>query len=121
MGMGGISVWQLLIILVIVLLIFGTKRLTGLGSDLGNAIKGFRGAMKESDAEAEAAEPQKLEQADAKGAAAGTTTGAAPGATASGTAAGNAAAGVAAGGTAAGFTAGPAAGGTGADQGKPKV
>lgn len=116
MGMGGISVWQLLIILVIVLLIFGTKRLTGLGSDLGNAIKGFRGAMKESDAEAEAAEPQKLEQADAKGAAAGTTTGAAPGATASGTAAG-AAAGVAA----AGFTAGPAAGGTGADQGKPKV
>lgn len=71
MGMGGISIWQLLIILVIVLLVFGTKRLTGLGSDLGNAIKGFRSAMKDGDAEGEAAEPQKLEQAETKGAAAG--------------------------------------------------
>ncbi len=76
MGMGGISIWQLLIILVIVLLVFGTKRLTGLGSDLGNAIKGFRSAMK--DGEGEAAEPQKLEQAEAKGA----TADAAPGANA---------------------------------------
>jgi len=49
MGIGGISVWQLLIILVIVLLIFGTKRLRNIGSDLGNALKGFRGAMREGD------------------------------------------------------------------------
>lgn len=68
MGMGGISIWQLLIVLVIVLLVFGTKRLTGLGSDLGNAIKGFRSAMKDGDEEN--ADPQKLEQADPKGPAA---------------------------------------------------
>ena len=37
MGLGGISIWQLLIILVIVLLIFGTKRLKNLGGDLGGA------------------------------------------------------------------------------------
>ena len=40
--MGGISVWQLLIILVIVVLLFGTKRLKGIGTDLGGAIKGFK-------------------------------------------------------------------------------
>ena len=45
MGIGGISIWQLLIILVIVLLLFGTKRLRGLGSDLGAAIKGFRSSV----------------------------------------------------------------------------
>jgi sec-independent protein translocase protein TatA len=45
MGIGGISVWQLLIILVIVIMLFGTKRLGTLGSDLGNAIKGFRKSM----------------------------------------------------------------------------
>ena len=45
MGLGGISIWQLLIILLIVMLIFGTKRLKGLGGDLGGAIKSFRKAM----------------------------------------------------------------------------
>ena len=45
MGIGGISVWQLLIILVIVIMLFGTKRLSTLGSDLGNAVKGFRKSM----------------------------------------------------------------------------
>jgi len=45
MGISGISLWQLLIVLLIVLLIFGTKRLKGLGSDLGGALKGFRKAM----------------------------------------------------------------------------
>ena len=45
----GISIWQLLIILVIVILLFGTKRLKGLGSDLGGAIKGFRGALKDAE------------------------------------------------------------------------
>ena len=51
MGLGGISIWQLLIILVIVLLLFGTKRLRNIGADLGNAIKGFRGAMRDGDKE----------------------------------------------------------------------
>lgn len=47
---GGISIWQLLILLVIVVLIFGTKRLRNLGGDLGSALRDFRGAMKDSDA-----------------------------------------------------------------------
>ena len=45
----GISIWQLLIILAIVLVLFGAKRLRNLGGDLGSAIKGFRSAMKEDD------------------------------------------------------------------------
>lgn len=49
MGFGGISIWQLLIILVIVLLLFGAKKLRNVGSDLGNAVKGFKGAMKEGE------------------------------------------------------------------------
>ena len=52
MGISGISIWQLLIILVIILLLFGTKKLTNLGSDLGNAIKGFRKAVSEGDSDA---------------------------------------------------------------------
>jgi len=43
----GISVTQLLIILVIVIVLFGTKRLRNIGGDLGGAVKGFRSAMKE--------------------------------------------------------------------------
>lgn len=49
MGVGGISIWQLLIILVIVVLLFGTKRLKNIGSDLGEAIRGFRSSMANSD------------------------------------------------------------------------
>lgn len=49
MGLGGISIWQLLIILVIVILLFGTKRLGSLGADLGSAIRGFRKSMQEDD------------------------------------------------------------------------
>jgi sec-independent protein translocase protein TatA len=45
MGVGGIGIWQLLIVLVIILLVFGTKKLKNLGSDLGGAIKGFKNAM----------------------------------------------------------------------------
>jgi sec-independent protein translocase protein TatA len=59
MGLGGLHIWHLLIILVIVLVLFGTKRLRGLGSDLGNAIKGFRSAVSDGDAEQD---KSKLEQ-----------------------------------------------------------
>ena len=45
--MGGIGAWQLLILLLIVVLVFGTKRLRNIGSDLGGAIKGFRKGMDE--------------------------------------------------------------------------
>ncbi len=51
--MMGISIWQLLIILAIVLLLFGAKRLRNLGSDLGASVKGFRDSMKDSDKEDE--------------------------------------------------------------------
>ena len=47
MGFGGISIWQLLIILVVVLLIFGSGKLKSLGSDLGSSIKCFKKAVKE--------------------------------------------------------------------------
>jgi sec-independent protein translocase protein TatA len=61
--MGGISIWQLLIVLVIVLLLFGTKKLRNIGGDLGSAIKNFKGAMKEGEAgeEAESKDKDKLE------------------------------------------------------------
>ncbi|MCU5772170.1 Sec-independent protein translocase subunit TatA [Erwiniaceae bacterium BAC15a-03b] len=47
--MGGISIWQLLIIAVIVVLLFGTNKLRSLGSDLGSSIKGFKKAMSDDD------------------------------------------------------------------------
>ena len=49
MGLGGIGIWQLLIILLIVFMLFGTKKLRNLGSDLGGALKGFKSAMKDED------------------------------------------------------------------------
>jgi len=49
--LSNVSIWQLLIVLVIVIAIFGTKRLKTLGSDLGSAVKGFRSAMSEADKE----------------------------------------------------------------------
>lgn len=51
--MMGISVWQLLIILAIVLVLFGAKRLKNVGSDLGGAIKGFKKSMREGEDEAD--------------------------------------------------------------------
>ena len=49
MGLGGIGIWQLLIILLIVFMLFGTKKLRNLGSDLGGALKGFKSAIKDED------------------------------------------------------------------------
>ena len=49
MGLGGISIWQLVIVLAIVVMLFGTKRLRGLGGDVGSALKGFKKAMSEDD------------------------------------------------------------------------
>ena len=63
MGLGGISLWQLLIILVIVVVIFGTKRLSSLGSDLGGAVKGFRKAMSDSEKDDD---PARIDKADAQ-------------------------------------------------------
>ena len=64
MGLGGISIWQLLIVLAIVILIFGTKRLKGLGGDLGGALKSFKQAMN-SDEEKKDPEPLESKKPDA--------------------------------------------------------
>ncbi|OUE43781.1 Sec-independent protein translocase TatA [Billgrantia desiderata SP1] len=47
--LGGISIWQLLIVLGIIILIFGTKKLRNVGSDLGGAVKGFKQAVNEGE------------------------------------------------------------------------
>jgi len=53
MGLGGISIWQLLILLAIIVMVFGTSRLRNVGSDLGSAIKGFRNSMRKDEAESD--------------------------------------------------------------------
>lgn len=60
MGIEGISPFRLLIILAIVLVLFGGKRLRSLGGDLGGAIKGFKNAMKDGEREAQTADSDRL-------------------------------------------------------------
>jgi len=70
--MGGIGAWQLLILLLIVVIVFGTKRIRNIGYDLGGAIKGFRKGMEEepesstpeqiTTEESTSAEPQKQQE-----------------------------------------------------------
>ena len=70
--MGGISIWQLLIIAVIIVLLFGTKKLRGVGSDLGSAVKGFKKAISDEDTakdaknDADFVAPQNLEKKEAE-------------------------------------------------------
>ncbi len=65
MGIGGISMWQLLILLLIVVLVFGTKRLRNMGGDLGAAVKGFRKGMEDvKDAAEEKLEPDQITSED---------------------------------------------------------
>jgi sec-independent protein translocase protein TatA len=63
----GISIWQLLIILAIVLLLFGAKRLRTVGGDLGAAIKGFRSAVKEGEEEDKSEPAKRISQGEEKG------------------------------------------------------
>ncbi|SEK82512.1 Sec-independent protein translocase subunit TatA [Nitrosovibrio tenuis] len=49
--MGSLSIWHWLIVLLVVVLVFGTKKLRNLGSDLGSAVKGFKDGMKTADEE----------------------------------------------------------------------
>jgi len=60
--MGGISIWQLLIIAVIVVLLFGTKKLRNLGGDLGSAIKGFKNAIGDEKDSADKDSANKVEK-----------------------------------------------------------
>lgn len=62
----GISIWQLLIVLLIVLVVFGAKRLRSLGGDLGSAVRGFRDAMKEDDDSRPVDQQQRLEQSSSE-------------------------------------------------------
>lgn len=65
---GGISIWQLVIVLAIIILIFGTKKLKGLGSDLGSAVKGFKEAVDkdEKNEEEKTTQQHKVIDADVK-------------------------------------------------------
>ncbi len=55
--MGSLSIWHWLIVLVIVMLVFGTKKLRNMGSDLGGAVRGFKEGMKEGDKAADTPPP----------------------------------------------------------------
>ena len=60
--MGSLSIWHWLIVLVIVMLVFGTKKLRNMGSDLGGAVKGFKYGMKEATADKSADKPAEPQQ-----------------------------------------------------------
>ena len=53
MGIGGISFWQILIILVVILILFGGKKIRTMGSDLGEGLKGFKKPIKDEDKSSE--------------------------------------------------------------------
>ncbi len=72
MGIGGISMWQLLILLLIVIMVFGTKKLRNMGGDLGAAVKGFRKGMEEE--KNDVTEKLEADAEDSTDAAADTTT-----------------------------------------------
>ena len=55
--MGSFSIWHWLIVLLIVVMVFGTKKLKNMGSDLGGAVKGFKDGMKDGSADTPAAPP----------------------------------------------------------------
>ena len=62
--MAGISIWQLVIVATIVVLLFGTKKLRGLGGDLGGAVKGFKKALSDDDNLANSLEKQQEKVVD---------------------------------------------------------
>ncbi|MCC6303077.1 MAG: Sec-independent protein translocase subunit TatA [Gammaproteobacteria bacterium] len=71
----GFSIWHLLVVLLIVVLLFGTKKLASIGKDMGGAVKGFRDAMRNPNEDEEAGEKEapRLNQADAPKAGEGKT------------------------------------------------
>jgi len=60
--MGGLSIWHWLIVLLVVVLIFGTKKLRNIGQDLGGAVKGFKEGVKGAEADADAAKAESSQQ-----------------------------------------------------------
>jgi sec-independent protein translocase protein TatA len=63
--MGSLSIWHWLVVLLIAVLIFGTKRLRSMGEDLGGAVKGFRKAMNDADQPDDEAKRLNQQQPDA--------------------------------------------------------
>jgi sec-independent protein translocase protein TatA len=59
--MGSFSIWHWLIVLVIVMLVFGTKKLRNIGQDLGGAVKGFKEGVREAESSGEPAKPEQLD------------------------------------------------------------
>ena len=57
MGFGGISIWSLLLILAIVILLFGTKKLRNVGGDLGSAIRNFKKSVKDEEVAKDESDP----------------------------------------------------------------
>ncbi|MBA4743175.1 MAG: Sec-independent protein translocase subunit TatA [Azoarcus sp.] len=62
--MGSFSIWHWLVVLVIVLLVFGTKKLRNVGSDLGGAVKGFKQGMKETETSTEDNNTNRIADSD---------------------------------------------------------
>jgi sec-independent protein translocase protein TatA len=62
--MGSLSIWHWLIVLVIIMLVFGTKKLRNIGADLGGAVKGFKEGVKEGSAESGSASAQDAKTID---------------------------------------------------------
>ena len=60
--MGGLSIWHWLIVLLVVVLIFGTKKLRNIGQDLGGAVKGFKEGVRGAETEADAAKTASAQQ-----------------------------------------------------------
>lgn len=60
--MGSMSIWHWVVVLVVVILIFGTKKLKNVGSDLGQAVKGFKDGVKSSDEDKPATPAQPTQQ-----------------------------------------------------------
>jgi sec-independent protein translocase protein TatA len=63
--MGGLSIWHWLIVLLVVIVVFGTKKLKNVGSDLGAAVKGFKDGMKDGQAAPEEPQQRVTQAADA--------------------------------------------------------
>jgi len=64
MGFGGIGIWQLLIVLAIIILLFGTKKLRSMGGDLGSAIKNFKQSVNDGEEEAKKKDENILKQSN---------------------------------------------------------
>jgi len=59
MGIGGLHIWHLLVLLLIVILLFGTNKLRGIGADLGSVIRGFRSSIREGEGMSKKAKPEE--------------------------------------------------------------